>query len=273
MAGRSAPPPPRINSMDESIGRIVDTLKELGLYENTIIVFTGDNGGLSNFGYNEWEMSTANAPLRAGKGHFYEGGNRVSTFVRWPSVSKAGTKSRAVINGTDNVTPNNPYQFALRNAAFEYGNTWDWSLECSGIALATQQLSGRKEGHNLAYHPQYNAYRLIVQNAGAMADVAVVGSWHNRIDDVKKLVLSCYARAIGPDRAFQLAMVFKESSGKISRQISEPFKLTTDYTDFHFPIDVPTDYDSFHVRILAGEKTGTYYFDSVSLTDKNKRTP
>jgi len=375
-----------LHSLDQGIGRVVETLKELDLYDNTIIVFTGDNGGLSNHGYNRWGMSTSNHPLRAGKGHFYEGGNRVPAFARWPGVSKTGSESKAVLNGTDyypallemcglplrpaahldghsfawalrgekNPNPNrtiywhgprarphsvgdrnvtaalqgnykfidyydlkktelydlsndlsettdiaalnpercetfqrkiqqwrgevnavdhvdlgNPYQFALRNGAFEYGNTWDWSLEVTGDAKATQELSGRNDGHNLSYHPQYNAYKLIVQQAGAPRDVAVAGSWHDCLSDDKKLVLSCYARALEADREFQLEIVFKDSAGNTTNRASKPFNLTADYTEFQLPIDAPEDYDAFQARVLAGGAKGTYYFDYVSLKKAN----
>jgi len=88
-----------IQSIDESFGKITDLLEELGLSENTIIVFTSDHGGLSNRG-NKRKLATSNLPLRAGKGHNYEGGLRVPMFVKWPGVtSKSSTNT--VVTGTD----------------------------------------------------------------------------------------------------------------------------------------------------------------------------
>lgn len=88
-----------IQSMDESFGAITKVLEELNLDDNTIIVFTSDHGGLSNRG-NKRGLATSNLPLRAGKGHNYEGGIRVPMFVKWPGVTKSATSDK-VVTGTD----------------------------------------------------------------------------------------------------------------------------------------------------------------------------
>jgi len=82
-----------IETTDKSIGRITDTIKKLGLDDNTIIIFLSDNGGLKGI--------TSNAPLRGGKGMLYEGGIREPMFVRWPNQIKAGTKCNVPVIGTD----------------------------------------------------------------------------------------------------------------------------------------------------------------------------
>ena len=59
-----------VESMDDSFGAIIKELKKLGIYDNTIIIFTSDHGGLSNSGLeNKRPLATSNLPLRAGKGH------------------------------------------------------------------------------------------------------------------------------------------------------------------------------------------------------------
>jgi len=82
-----------IESVDESVGRVLATLKELGLEQDTLIIFTSDNGGFEN--------ATSNAPLRANKGAYYEGGIRVPLIIKWPGVSKAGIVVKEPVISTD----------------------------------------------------------------------------------------------------------------------------------------------------------------------------
>ena len=89
-----------IQSIDESLGSLADLLKELNLDKNTIIVFTSDHGGLSNRGNNR-QVATSNLPLRAGKGHNYEGGIRIPMFIKWPGVTKENSTTDVVFTGTD----------------------------------------------------------------------------------------------------------------------------------------------------------------------------
>ncbi|MHC4572261.1 MAG: sulfatase/phosphatase domain-containing protein, partial [Planctomycetota bacterium] len=74
-----------IQSTDESVGRVMDKLEELGVADNTAVIFMSDNGGLST---QPRKSPTANIPLRAGKGWLYEGGIREPMIIKWPSVVK-----------------------------------------------------------------------------------------------------------------------------------------------------------------------------------------
>jgi arylsulfatase A-like enzyme len=94
-----------IQSVDESVGRIVARLEELKLTENTIVIFSSDNGGLG--GYHRTEAAsekkgfTDNTPLRGGKGTLYEGGIRVPLIIHWPGVVKAGATSDVPVAHVD----------------------------------------------------------------------------------------------------------------------------------------------------------------------------
>ncbi|MDQ3622909.1 MAG: sulfatase [Verrucomicrobiota bacterium] len=80
-----------IYSVDESVGRVMQTLDELGLAEKTVLIFTSDNGGVGGYareGIKKAGGITDNAPLRSGKGSLYEGGTREPFVVRWPGVIK-----------------------------------------------------------------------------------------------------------------------------------------------------------------------------------------
>lgn len=88
-----------VEAMDQAVGKVLDGLNELGLDDNTIVIFTSDNGGLSTSG-SRW-MPTSSMPLRAGKGWLYEGGIRVPTMVRWPGVVKSGSECSEPIVSTD----------------------------------------------------------------------------------------------------------------------------------------------------------------------------
>ena len=82
-----------VSHLDDSTGRILDELTKLGLDENTVVLFTSDNGGLRKI--------TSNRPYRGGKGDLYEGGILVPLIVRWPKQIKAGSTSKAPVHSAD----------------------------------------------------------------------------------------------------------------------------------------------------------------------------
>ncbi|MEZ6015593.1 MAG: sulfatase [Planctomycetota bacterium] len=85
-----------VAALDQSVGRVLDALDRLGLAEDTIVVFTSDNGGLST----SEGHPTSNLPARAGKGWLYEGGLRVPMIWRGPGVP-AGARALDPAIGMD----------------------------------------------------------------------------------------------------------------------------------------------------------------------------
>ena len=91
-----------IESMDDSVGRVMNKLQDLGVAEDTVVIFTSDNGGMGlSFPSRPLEAPTSNLPLRAGKGHLYEGGIRVPLIIKWPAVVKVGSLSSQPVISTD----------------------------------------------------------------------------------------------------------------------------------------------------------------------------
>jgi arylsulfatase A-like enzyme len=82
-----------VETMDTNIGRLIKYLKESGLMENTLIIFTSDNGGLHEIS-RQW-------PLRAGKGSYFEGGIRVPMIVVWKGVIESESFSQEVVSQID----------------------------------------------------------------------------------------------------------------------------------------------------------------------------
>lgn len=82
-----------VESVDQAVGKIMQILKQLNLDQQTLIIFTSDNGGL------EADQATDNDPLRSGKGYAYEGGIKVPMIVRWPAkIKKNDTNDTPVIS-------------------------------------------------------------------------------------------------------------------------------------------------------------------------------
>ncbi|WP_425237124.1 sulfatase [Ulvibacterium sp.] len=86
-----------VESMDDAVGKVLNTLEQLGLDDNTIVVFTSDNGGVASGD----AFSTANLPLRGGKGYQWEGGIREPFFIKVPWLENTGTSTEYPVSGTD----------------------------------------------------------------------------------------------------------------------------------------------------------------------------
>ncbi|MBV6501404.1 MAG: hypothetical protein CJBNEKGG_03915 [Prosthecobacter sp.] len=89
-----------VQSMDDAVGTLLDTLDRLKLAESTVILFTSDNGG-NMYDRVDGVPPTSNRPLRGGKATLFEGGTRVPAVIVWPGVTRPGSRSEALIQSED----------------------------------------------------------------------------------------------------------------------------------------------------------------------------
>jgi arylsulfatase A-like enzyme len=128
-----------VSSVDDALGRILDTLDRLGIRDRTAIFFTSDNGGLAQM--------TDNRPLRAGKGSAYEGGVRVPFIVSWPGITRPATTSDVPV-----ITPDIP---ATILAATGVGAAPDQPID--GRDLSGVLAGGRLDRDAIYWHyPHYH---------------------------------------------------------------------------------------------------------------------
>ena len=134
-----------IHSLDDNVGRVLRSLKDLNLTDQTLVIFASDNGGNH---YADTPPKTNNAPLRAGKGSAYEGGYRVPLIIRWPGRVAAGTASNEPVTSVDFF----PTLMAIA------GQEWTSKRKLDGISLLPLLLNqGPLERRALYWHyPHYH---------------------------------------------------------------------------------------------------------------------
>jgi len=133
-----------IESMDDTVGRIRNKLKELKLADHTIVVFASDNGGRV--------PTTSNLPLRVGKGSCYEGGTRVPLIVYWPGVTRPGSECDTPVISLD-LYPTLLEMAGLKNEA---------SKAVDGVSLVPllRQTGNLQRDAIFWHYPHYQHYQL-----------------------------------------------------------------------------------------------------------------
>jgi arylsulfatase B len=123
-----------VDAMDQAIGRVLQTLEEEGIADNTIVLFFSDNGGAA-YSYG----GANNAPLRGGKGETFEGGIRVVSLLRWPAMLGSGQRFDQIMSVMD-VFPT-----LAAAAGIEAGNTFEldgrnmWPAIAQGEAVPLEK--------------------------------------------------------------------------------------------------------------------------------------
>ncbi len=153
-----------VDAMDQAVGKVLEALDRLELAENTIVVFTSDNGGLSTGDRGispEQGWPTSNLPLRAGKGWLYEGGIRVPLIIKSPCCP-AGATSKTVVTSTD---------------------FYPTLLALTGLPLRPQQhadgadISGALRGQQLDRGPVFWHYPHYGNQGGSPGAAVRAGDW------------------------------------------------------------------------------------------------
>lgn len=135
-----------VSSLDENVGRVLAKLDELGVADNTILIFTSDNGGFVNT--YAGATVTDNHPLRSGKGALYEGGIRVPLIVRWPGVTPAGAICREPVTTCD-FLPTLVEAVGIEDAT-------DEPLDGVSLVSLLKEPAGELERETLYFHyPHY----------------------------------------------------------------------------------------------------------------------
>lgn len=139
-----------VESLDESVGRIVAKLRELGLEENTIIIFTSDNGGRI--------PTTSNRPLRFGKASAYEGGVRVPLIIHWPGHTKPGRESDTPVITMDLF----PTVVEMASLRIPMEKAKKDGPGCDGLSLAPllRESGGLKRTELFWHYPHHQHYQL-----------------------------------------------------------------------------------------------------------------
>jgi arylsulfatase A len=127
-----------IEGMDNAVGKTLKALDDLKIADNTLVIFTSDNGHLSGY--------TSGKPLRESKGYLYEGGIRVPLIIRWPGKVKQG-----VVNNTPAITIDHAPTF-LEAAGIEYNKK-----DFDGLSLV-KEISGKAPLNRDAIYFHYPHY-------------------------------------------------------------------------------------------------------------------
>lgn len=151
-----------IERMDTGIGVLLKKLDELGLTENTVVVFFSDNGG--------YDKLQAQDPLRGGKSMLYEGGIRVPLAIRWPGVVKPGSVSSVPVIGNDFFPT-----FAEIAGAAPGGQPID------GVSLVPLLKEGRAPAREALFwhYPHYHRFNYRPSGAVRVGDFKLI-EWYER---------------------------------------------------------------------------------------------
>lgn len=193
-----------IETLDDTVGRLMAKVDELGLTERTIFIFTSDNGGLHVLEF-PGTPATHNTPYRAGKGYVYEGGLREPLIVRWPGVAEQGKTIDTPVVLTDLVPT---------------------LLEAAGINVAKtvgpldgMSLLGLLKGEPLAERPLFWHFPNYTNQGGKPSGAMRLGNW-KLIENFEDGTLELYNLNDDPGETKNLAQEQTDRSAKMREDLS-----------------------------------------------------
>lgn len=164
-----------VEEMDDSVGIVLDKLKELGLDKNTIVVFTSDNGGVS---IAKGESYTSALPFRGGKASNFEGGIRVPFFIQVPGITRPGSVNPTPVIGTDF------YPTLLQLA----GLPLKPEQHLDGVSLVPVLKGGAIAQRDLFWHyPHYHPMSMLPASYIRSGDWKLIHYWEDGRDELYNL--------------------------------------------------------------------------------------
>lgn len=146
-----------VRQMDNAVGYILDALKRMGLEENTLVIFTSDNGGLTSGG----QYPTSVLPLRGGKGRQWEGGIRVPLFIRYPGGGVEPGQCTTPVSGID-----------FYATLLDYAGIRECRQPVDGVSLRPLLAGGRIAPRDLFWHYPHNGIQ-----GGEPSSIIRSGNW------------------------------------------------------------------------------------------------
>ncbi|TWT80978.1 Arylsulfatase [Planctomycetes bacterium CA13] len=193
-----------MESLDNAVGHVLEALDEADLSDSTIVVFTGDNGGVSSGD----AYSTSNLPLRGGKGRQWEGGVREPYYIRYPSVIPRESSSDTPVTGAD---------------------FYPTILDLCGIdPLPTQHIDGKSlvpllQGESIDPRPLYWHYPHYGNQGGEPSSVIRYAEWkliHYYEDGRDEL----YNLGMDPSETNDLSLTHPATTQRLASQLDEWLK-------------------------------------------------
>ena len=189
-----------VEAMDQAAGKVLAKLEELKLADDTLVIMTSDNGGLST----SEGSPTSNLPLRAGKGWLYEGGIRTSLVMRWPGVISPGT-----VNESRVISPD--YYPTILDAA-------GLPLEPEHHKDGVSHLASLKSGEPTAKHPLFWHYPHYGNQGGAPGAAVLDGDW-KLIEWFDSGTVDLFNLAIDPGETTNLAIDEQQQSQRLQQTL------------------------------------------------------